>query len=73
MDDEVSEARGAMETPMADEPTSRLEDGGFNTGRKKVLHKGKGVQASDTIELVNISSLFHDLVCNPLGSWDIKI
>jgi hypothetical protein len=73
MDDEESEARGTMGTPMADEPASGLGDGCFNTGQKKVLHKGKGVQASDTIELVNISSLFHDLVCNPLGSWDIKI
>jgi hypothetical protein len=73
MDDEASEARGAMGTPMADEPTSGLGDGGFNIGQKKVLHKGEGVQASVTIESVNISSLRHDLVCNLLGFRDIKI
>ena len=73
MDNEVNEARGAMETPMANEPTSGLRDGNFNTRQKKVLHKSKGVQTSVTIEPVNVSSFCHNLVCNPLGFWDIKI
>jgi hypothetical protein len=73
MDDEESEARGTMGTPMADEPASGLGDGCFNTGQKKVLHKGKGVQAFITIKSVNVSSLRHDLICNLSRFRDIKI
>jgi hypothetical protein len=43
MDNEASEARGAMGTPMADEPMSGLGDGGFNIGQKKLLHEDEGV------------------------------
>jgi hypothetical protein len=73
MDDEASEERGAMGMPMADDPASGLGDGGSNTGQKKVVHEGEGVQASVTIESVNVSSIRHDLICNPLGYRDIKI
>jgi hypothetical protein len=73
MDKEASEVRGAKGTPMADEHASGLGDDSFNTRQKKVLHEGEGIQASITIESANVSSVCHDIFCNPLGFQDIKI